>query len=177
MMHQLWRPAPADHSFPTVADWGRGFARLRAEFNGRTGPFPAKVVDKAEQLFAGLLASAAAPVLLHGDLHHENILQAKRRPWLAIDPKGVVGEPAYEVGALLRNPIPHMFEESPDNLRRRQARRLDILAEMLNIDRQRLWGWSLAQAVLSAWWSYEDGEPGWEPTLRLATELHSGRIA
>jgi streptomycin 6-kinase len=171
MMHQLWRPAPADHSFPTVADWGRGFARLRAEFNGRTGPFPAKLVDTAEQLFAGLLASADAPVLLHGDLHHENILQAKRRPWLAIDPKGVVGEPAYEVGALLRNPSPHIFEESLDSLRCRQARRLDILAEMLNIDRQRLWGWSLAQAVLSAWWSYEDGEPGWKPMLRLAEQV------
>jgi streptomycin 6-kinase len=177
LMQQLWRPAPGGDIFPTVAEWGLGFERLRAEFNGRTGPFPAKLVDTAEQLFAGLLASADAPVLLHGDLHHENILQAKRRPWLAIDPKGVVGEPAYEVGALLRNPIPHIFEESPDNLRRRQARRLDILAEMLNIDRQRLWGWSLAQAVLSAWWSFEDGEPGSKPMLRLAAELQSGEVA
>jgi streptomycin 6-kinase len=175
VMQQLRHPAPADHSFPTVANWGRGFARLRAEFNGRTGPFPAKLVDTAEQLFTELLASAAAPVLLHGDLHHDNILQAgnrpTRQPWLAIDPKGVIGEPAYEVGALLRNPIPHIFQESPDNLRRRQARRLDILAEMLTIDRQRLWGWSLAQAVLSAWWSYEDGEPGWKPMLRLAEQV------
>lgn len=181
VMQQLWRPAPTDHDFPTVADWGRGFERLRAEFNGRTGPFPAQLVDTAEQHFADLLASAAAPVLLHGDLHHDNILQAEnrptRQPWLAIDPKGVIGEPAYEVGALLRNPIPHIWQESPASLRHLQARRLDILAEMLTLDRQRLWGWSLAQAVLSVWWDYEDGEPGWEAMLYLAAELHSGEVA
>ncbi len=177
VMQQLWRSAPTDHDFPTVADWGRGFVRLRAEFNGRTGPFPAKLVDTAEQLFADLLASSAPPVLLHGDLHHDNILQAARQPWLAIDPKGVIGEPAYEVGALLRNPSPHIFRESPASLRRLQARRLDILAEILDIERQRLWGWSLAQAVLSAWWSYEDGEPGWKPMLSLAAELRSGVVA
>jgi streptomycin 6-kinase len=171
VMQQLWQAVPSDHSFPTVANWGRGFERLRAKFNDRTGPFPQKLVETAEGLFADLLVSSASPVLLHGDLHHDNILKATRQPWLAIDPKGVVGEPAYEVGALLRNPIPHIFRESPANLRRLQARRLDILAEMLAIDRQRLWGWSLAQAVLSAWWSYEDGEPGWETVLRLAEQV------
>jgi streptomycin 6-kinase len=171
VMQQLWQPAPAEHAFPTTADWGSGWQRLRAEFNGRSGPFPAKLVDTAEQLFRDLLASAAGPVLLHGDLHHDNILQATRQPWLAIDPKGVVGEPAYEVGALLRNPIPHIWQQPATALRRLQSRRLAILAEMLALDRQRLWGWSLAQAVLSAWWNYEDGEPGWEPMLYLATVL------
>lgn len=43
-------------------------------------------------------------MLLDGDLHHFNILRAHRQPWLAIDPKGLVGDPAYEVGAFLYNP-------------------------------------------------------------------------
>jgi len=108
----------------------------------------------------------AAPVLLHGDLHHENILAATRQPWLAIDPKGIVGEPAYEVGALLRNRL----DAAPD-LRPLQARRLDQLAEALQLDRQRLLSWSVAQAVLSAWWSYEDHGRGWEPMIAYAEVL------
>ena len=118
-----------------------------------------------------LLASSAGPVLLHGDLHHENILSAARQPWLAIDPKGVCGEPAYEVGALLRNPMPRLLDHpAPARL---LARRLDLLAEVLGIDRRRLAAWGYAQAVLSAWWSLEDHGRGWEPALRVAEWLES----
>ena len=55
-------------------------------------------------LIADLLASGGEPLLLHGDLHQGNILAAGRAPWLAIDPKGVVGEATYETAALLHNP-------------------------------------------------------------------------
>ena len=169
VMRQLGRPAPAEHHFPTVADWARGLTRLRQEFGGGTGPFPQRLVEAAEALFAELLASMDSPVLLHGDLHHMNILSAGRQPWLALDPKGVVGEPAYETGSLLRNPIPHIFQR-PD-LRQISARRVDQLAAELNLDRQRILGWGMAQAVLSAWWSYEDHGHGWEPCLILAEIL------
>ena len=159
VMRQLWRPVVPDHAFPTVHQWAEGLSRLRTEFDGGTGPFPERMVDLAEGLFAELLQSAAEPVLLHGDLHHDNILSAERQPWLALDPQGVVGEPAYEVGALLRNPIPHLLH-IPD-LKRVQARRVDLLAETLELDRRRIVGWGFAQAVLSGWWSYEDhGAPG-----------------
>lgn len=154
VMRDLWKAPPNPHEFPTVARWGRGLERLRATFDGGCGPFPVALVDRAERLYRDLLASAAAPVLLHGDLHHDNILSARRAPWLALDPKGVVGEPAFEVGALLRNPRA-MIAREPD-LPRLLARRLDLLAERLEIDRERLLGWGQAGAVLSAWWSYED---------------------
>ena len=166
VMRQLWRPAPPDHPFPTVAKWGLGFRRLRAEFNGGTGPFPRALVVAAETLFTELLASSAEPVLLHGDLHHENILSAERQPWLALDPKGVVGEPAYETGALLRNPFPHLL--AWPNVHRILARRVDQLTEELRFDRERLVAWGLAQAVLSAWWDYEDHGHGWEQGIACA---------
>lgn len=168
-MQTLWRPLPAVYNFPSVADWTGGLAKLREEFGGGTGPYDQKLVETAESLFTDLLASSSEPVLLHGDLHHYNILSAGDG-WKAIDPKGVAGEPAYEVGALLRNPFT-IFAE-PD-LKRITARRLDILAETLDMDRERLRQWSLAQAVLSAWWSYEDGGDAavWEPTMRLASVL------
>jgi streptomycin 6-kinase len=173
VMLELWRgPAgavPAGHSFPHIGDWIAGMQRMRAHFGGATGPFPRALVEEAESLFAELLASQAAPVLLHGDLHHDNILSAGRAPWLAIDPKGVVGEPAYEVGALLRNWQPTLFAmPDPGGV---TARRVDHLAEMLGIDRYRIRGWGLAQAVLSAWWTIEDGGEDWEQTIACAELL------
>ena len=168
-MQTLWRPLPAAHNFPSVADWAAGLAELREAFGGGTGPFDRKLVDTAVSLFTDLLTASGEPVLLHGDLHHYNILSADDG-WRVIDPKGVAGEPAYEVGALLRNPFT-LFAE-PD-VKRMTARRLDILVETLDMDRERLRQWSLAQAVLSAWWSYEDGgDPAdWETTMRLAAVL------
>src|SRR5713101_9176579 len=109
VMRQLWRPVPSGHPFPSIIDWGRGFLRLRQHYDGGNGPFPAALLEEAESLYAELSTSMTEQVLLHGDLHHENILAAERAPWLAIDPKGVVGEPAYETGALLRNQLSVVF--------------------------------------------------------------------
>lgn len=169
VMRQLWRPAPPDHAFPTVARWAAGLQRLRQTFAGGVGPFPAGLVATAENLFAELLPSMAEPVLLHGDLHHDNILQAQRQPWLALDPKGVVGEPAYELGALLRNPQPQLLAY-PEPARI-LARRVDLLAEFFGLARERIIGWGVAQAVLSAWWSYEDHGHGWAPAMTVARLL------
>jgi streptomycin 6-kinase len=178
VMRQLWHgpggAAPPDHAFPSIVDWADGMQRMREHFDGTTGPFPRALVEEAESLFAELLASQSAPVLLHGDLHHDNILSATRAPWLAIDPKGVVGEPAYEVGALLRNPLPQLLE-MPDP-GRVTARRVDQLAEALGIDRARIRGWGLAQAVLSAWWCIEDSGYGWEPTIACAELLAAVKV-
>ena len=169
VMRQLSHPAPPGHSFASVADWAAGLSRLRARFGGTTGPLPAVLVDRAERLFAELVASMGQPVLLHGDLHHENILAAQRQPWLAIDPKGVTGEPEYEVGALLRNPMPQLLAmPHPEHV---LARRMDILAESLGFDRGRLRAWGLAQAVLAAWWSIEDHGQGWETWIACAELL------
>lgn len=156
--------------------WAAGMERLRGHFGGGAGPLPVRLVETAESLFAELLASMDEPVLLHGDLHHWNILSAEREPWLALDPKGVVGEPAYEVGALLRNPLPGLLDTP--NPGRILARRVDQLAEELGFDRQRLIGWGVAQAVLSAWWSIEDhGEhrEGWKEAMTCA-ELLAERL-
>ena len=169
VMTQLWRPAPAEHNFPTVERWASGLGRLRKQFEGGTGPLPSALVEEAELHFAELLASAGAPVLLHGDLHHYNIVRAERQPWLALDPKGVVGEPAYEVGALLRNQLPEPLTRS--NGAPILARRLDQLAEQLHLDRERLRAWGVAQSVLSAWWSIEDHGYGWEPAIACAEIL------
>jgi streptomycin 6-kinase len=169
IMRELWRPAPAGYPFLSVVKWAKGIQRLRRCFDGGSGPLPPALLDQAERNFADLLGSAGAPVLLHGDLHHFNILKAGRAPWLAIDPKGVLGEPAYEIGAFLYNPLPD-FPNRLD-LRRALARRIDRFCESLDLERQRVVGYGLAQAVLSACWSVEDHGYGWEPFIAVAEQL------
>jgi streptomycin 6-kinase len=154
VMKQLWRVLPEGKKFITIAHWAKGFKRLRDQFKGGTGPFPAALVRDAEAIYKQFLADSHPEVLLHGDLHHFNILSAGRETWLAIDPKGIAGDPAYEAGALLRNPIPEVFNW-PD-LDKIQSRRLDILAEELQIPRWRIQQWAYAQLVLSTWWTFED---------------------
>ncbi|HXJ43730.1 MAG TPA: aminoglycoside phosphotransferase family protein, partial [Bryobacteraceae bacterium] len=166
VMRELWRPLPPNSSFPTIAEWAGGLRRLRAGFDGGTGPFPRALVETAESLFRELLLGSEPPVLLHGDLHHFNILSADRRAWVAIDPKGLAGERAYEAGALLRNPDVRLSTDAQV-----QQRRLDVLHDELALDRDRMLGWGIAQAVLSAWWSYEDSGGGWESACACAETL------
>ncbi|MCG2718424.1 MAG: aminoglycoside phosphotransferase family protein, partial [Nanoarchaeota archaeon] len=89
---QLWLPVTDARPLLTVESWTAGLRKLGPHFGGTTGPFPEYLVDAAEQILAEFIPSMGERVLLHGDLHHWNILSAKRQPWLALDPKGVTGE-------------------------------------------------------------------------------------
>lgn len=171
VMDRLWAPPPRDHRYRSVDDWAHSLAELRTHYGGTTGPFPAALVDRAESLFTELLASQAAPVVLHGDLHHLNILAAGPDEWRAIDPQGVVGEPAYEIGAFMRNPAPGIGSWA--DLPRVLERRIAIFAETLGLDRQRIHGWAFAQAMLNAWWSVEVAPEIYAADLVVAHALAS----
>ncbi len=100
-------------------------------------------------------------------LHHST--SDTNEPWLAIDPKGVLGEREYEVGAFMRNPIPRLVTEM--NTKQVLSRRLDLLTELTGFDRKRLWGWSFSQAVLAAIWCLEDTGNGYEAFIQCAKIL------
>ncbi len=150
LMASLHRAGPAKERFPTVETWGESFADHRRE----RGALPVDLVDRAAALYGELCRSQGPRVLLHGDLHHDNVLYDDRRGWLAIDPKGVIGEPAYETGALLRNPTTDVARFAAPAIIDRRVR---ILCERLALDRARVLGWCFSQAVLSAIWAIEDG--------------------
>jgi streptomycin 6-kinase len=100
-----------------------------------------------------MLASEGRQFLLHGDLHHDNVVRDQRDGWLVIDPKGVVGQSAFETAAALRNPVDFFpFPLDPKIMERRVA----IFAERLAVDRSRILGWYVGQSVLSACWLVED---------------------
>jgi len=152
---------------PTVHDWAKGFDAYLAGSDDR---IPRELVREAALAYARLAASQSETMLLHGDLQHDNVLQDARRGWLAIDPKGVIGEIEFEIGAALRNPVvaPDLFAA-----RKTIERRLHQLSHLLNLDADRARQWSFAQAVLSVVWRVEDGfrVDEADPVLALARTL------
>jgi streptomycin 6-kinase len=148
----------------TVQEWTKAFER-----HGATGncQIPRDLLAQADRVYSRLCSSQSQPRLLHGDLHHYNVLFDSERGWLAIDPKGIVGELEYEVGAVLRNPY-----ERPELFARASTieKRVERFAFELNLNVDRTLAWGFAQAVLSAIWAAEDGfvvEPG-NPWIELA---------
>ena len=141
--------APAE--CPAVADWGRGFDRYLASGDQQ---LPLEMVHEGRALYQDLTATQGTTMLLHGDLQHYNVLFDNERGWVAIDPKGVVGEWEYEVGPLLRNPVeqPELFANVATI-----NHRLEILTSLLPLNHSRVLRWSYAQAILSAIWDVEDG--------------------
>jgi streptomycin 6-kinase len=170
LIRQLPVPEPSHHHFPAVADWALAFDRLRTRFDGRTGPLPASMVDQAERLCDELRASSTGNMLLHGDLHHDNILYDGEKGWVVIDPKGVVGDRAYEAARFQHNPIPGFL--SMDRPEEVVQRRVGILAPILQEDRSRLLAWAFFDAMLAACWSIEEGADDWQYFLSSARVLH-----
>jgi streptomycin 6-kinase len=148
---QTMSPREAPSICPTVGVWAKGFERYLVTGDTK---IPSQLVKSAQQVFAELFASQSRTRLLHGDLHHYNILSDSHRGWLAIDPKGVIGELEYEIGAVLRNPFeqPKLFL-TPAVI----ERRLSQFTNPLALNYERTLGWAFAQAVLSAIWCVEDG--------------------
>jgi streptomycin 6-kinase len=106
-----------------------------------------------------LLAEPRDVCVLHGDLHHENVLDGAERGWLVIDPKGLLGERAYEYATTLCNP-----DEATALAPGRLARQAAVIAQAARLDRQRLLRWTLAHAGVSAAWCMTDG---FDPTSAL----------
>ena len=168
LMRRLWRTPPGDHIFPTLSTWFGAFKRLRNRFDGGTGPFPQELIAKAERTFAELNASAERSIVLHGDLHHENILFSEERGWLAIDPKGICGDPGYDVGPFMLNQV--SAGTSTAATIEILTNRLSVFSEELGISRERLARWAFCHAVLSALWDFEESAE-WSGTIRLAQLL------
>ena len=142
---------------PPQGDWAtleylaRAWTRYR---NGSAHPLlMQELVDRSESIFLDLCRTSPPRMLLHGDLHHMNILRDEKRGWLIIDPKGVIGEPAYEVAMALHNPVPH-FEMMCDP--KVMARRVRIFGERLKLPEERILRWCFAVDVLSHLWTVED---------------------
>lgn len=166
VMQRLWKPAPAQGAFPSLTGWFGDLRKLRARFNGEFGPFPRAMIERAESRYAELTGDGSASMLIHGDMNWGNILRGQRQPWLAIDPKGVVGDPLYDVATFLNDPPEGLARLE---LRRLFERRVAQVAESLGVSREQVKGWGQAHCVLAGYWTYEDHNgQGWEEVFEMA---------
>lgn len=111
------------------------------------------IVARAAATARQLLADPVDPTVLHGDLHHGNVLDHGEQGWRAIDPKRLHGERGFDFANILRNP--DVRATVPGRL----GRQAQIVAEAAGLDRRRLLRWVLAYAGLSASWILDDGDP------------------
>lgn len=151
------RPVPGGTSTPSLIHWFDGLTRYR---NSGGGPISLEHVQLAEEYFQQVLNTSEGPQLLHGDLHHENILYSKQMGWMAIDPKGVAGDPYFDVVSFLINQL-----ESKADPKSTLKLRVDTISEQMGLDRQRLLKAAIALGTLYACWGVED-LADWETTYQ-----------
>ncbi|MFI6653091.1 aminoglycoside phosphotransferase family protein [Streptomyces sp. NPDC050529] len=119
-----------------------------------THMLPGPVLDAAVATVRDL-GRVQPDTLIHGDLHARNILRADREQWLAVDPKGYVGDPAYDGGMLLKSRALTLLEA--DDLGRAVQRVVDVFAEAAELDRERVQRWAQFHAVQAAFWARRHG--------------------
>ena len=166
VLRRLWQPVEAGHPFATTqacaADWA---GEVQRQYRALGRPFDAALLRAAVETFDLLAAYDGESVILHQDFHRGNVLRAQREPWLAIDPKPLAGEPAFDARWLL-NDLLHQEPRSPlelDDL-------LERLTAELSLDPERVRLWTLARAVEDALWRYEIGDDAAE-VVALAAAL------
>lgn len=146
---------PAPRGLPRLREQAHAWEeQLRKDTEELTHELPRQVVDAAAAT-ARELGRAQPDTLVHGDLHPRNILRADREPWLAVDPKGYVGDPAYDGGTLLKSRALELLEA--DDLRKAVHRVVDVFAEAAELDRERVRRWARFHAVQAAFWGRRHG--------------------
>ena len=158
LLRRLWVKPPPGHGFRPLSDmcdyWaGRYEERSAAERSCLEAP----LAEEGIRLLRELPRSGGDAVLLHTDLHAGNVLAAEREPWLAIDPKPYIGDPAYDVTQHIFNGV---FVEGAD------AEALAArMAHLLDLDLSRIQLWLFARAV--------EASPYWAGMADLAQALYS----
>jgi streptomycin 6-kinase len=135
LLPRLWRSSEGFRTLAEEAEHWLDGADLAAVPDRR-------LRDAASHFLRELAPTQGEQVLLHQDLHGENVLAAERQPWLAIDPKPLAGEREFAVA-----PIARSFELG--HSKREVLYRLDRLCSELALDRERARGWTIGQTV--AW--------------------------
>lgn len=146
---------PAPPGLPRLREQAEAWEKqLRKDAEELPHALPRQVLDAAMATVREL-GRDQPDTLIHGDLHARNILRADREPWLAVDPKGFAGDPAYDAGTLLKSRALTLLEA--DDLGKAVHRVLDVFAEAAELDRERVQRWAQLHAVQTAFWGRRHG--------------------
>ncbi|PWK71178.1 streptomycin 6-kinase [Streptomyces sp. CG 926] len=153
LSRRLAVPAPA--GLPRLRDRSDSWEeQLRLDQAELMHTMPSYVVDEAVATVHEL-GRTQPDILIHGDLHARNILRADREPWLAVDPKGYAGDPAYDGGTLLKTRALSLL--GAEDLGKAVHRTLDVFVEAAELDRERVRRWAQLHAVQTAFWGRRHG--------------------
>ncbi|MBW5424278.1 kinase [Streptomyces sp. BG9H] len=154
-LRRLWVEPPAGHRFETVAErTGRQAEAMRASRDAEVAPLVDAALAAREELVA---AAPMEPRLLHGTFRQSKVLAGDRVPWLAVGPDPVVGETAFDLARLVRDRVEDLIASpSGASITRRRVKKL---AESLEVDQERLRGWTLFRAVESGVRALRVGRP------------------
>lgn len=145
-VRRLWVPPPVGHTFETVAERsGAQAAALRELASAEVLP----LVEEALELRGALVAESPETLLLHGDFRQGAVLAADvgRTPWLAVGPEPVVGERAWDLARLVRDRLHDLFATASAGAAAATRRRVAKLSDALEVEPERLRGWTLYRAV------------------------------
>ena len=146
--------APRAKPWPELIPLARWFRELEPAAAAHGG-----ILARCAGAARALLAELRGAVALHGDLHHDNVLDFGARGWLAIDPKGLAGERGFDFANVFTNPDLADPTRPVATVPGRFARRVGVVAEAAGLERERLLLWVLAWSGLSAAWFLGDGDP------------------
>jgi len=148
----LRRDIEGEHSFRPLADETQRWAvEIPERWAAQGRPFERPLIEEMVAACRDLVVDEPARVLLHQDFHGGNVLLSGDG-WRAIDPKPLVGDPAFDTASLLRDRRPSLRDDP--RAERRVRRRLDLLTEVLELDRERMRLWGIVHAL--AWGVSED---------------------
>jgi len=149
VLKRLLRPVPAStEHFIRLDDWFDGLKRAAGT------DFPRGYAERALSLYSELSADAKNVFLLHGDLHHTNILSATREPYLAIDPKGIIGHLGYDIGVFLNNH--YNWLEWNSRLAAKLDKAVAEFASAFELEEIAIRRWAFCQMVVSCWWIFDE---------------------
>ncbi|MEU3450110.1 aminoglycoside phosphotransferase family protein [Streptomyces thermolilacinus] len=164
-VRRLWVEPPEGHGFGSVADRTARMAEAMAAY--RADEAVGALVAAALEAREALVADAPEALLLHGCFRQGKVLAGDRAPWLAVGPEPVVGERAYDLARLVRDRVEDLVAEASGAVAAR--RRVKKLADSLDVDGERLRGWTLFRAVESGTRALAAGrEREAEPLLEFA---------
>jgi len=158
---RLLKTPPPNTGFRTLEEWFNNFFEKAAGTN-----FPSEYQNKARGFYEQLNSNFSHKFIIHGDFHHENILSATREAFLAIDPKGIVGDIGYEIAVFLNNHLWWLAAEQ--NLREKLNDAVRRFSEAFEIEPHDLRKWAYLQMVLSSWWTFDENGENWESDLAFA---------
>ena len=170
-------PPPSNHTLPHFMDWMCGaFADARSCEDSERARGYIEQIPRVESMMGILMETDEPQILLHGDLHHWNILSDADRGWMAIDPKGVIGASCLDVGRFINNAMG--FGETAAEKREILLEAVTIFSDVLGENEERMFAGAFCDKIMGSSWGLkqkpDEREASSQEALKVMVEMARG---